>query len=292
MTESCPSCKSDNWKSAKRIVLEGTFNTKGDLSGKSTNPGKLSGGFREFILADRWFSLDSPMNADIEMTTKSGLVEEIRRLMLANSSLLQMPKMPEKPIPFEIKKPSKPEKLKDPTPPVIPTPPIRQKDKIWHAHFVDLMIKIALYSFPVILVISYFSNSIFGVLFGSAIWLIFLPINFYRSFSENKKLDGMHLKNINYYNSRLKIFENDLLLHNEKCRLNEKIFKESSKLYDIEIQECSEKESNYINLLRKFEINYEKYNIESKSVMKMRELLWENSRVCTRCGTAYVVNDI
>ena len=54
----CPSCKSHEWKSARMIVMEGTTNTKGTVKGAVTDLGRLSGGFKEFLLSDRWFSWD------------------------------------------------------------------------------------------------------------------------------------------------------------------------------------------------------------------------------------------
>jgi hypothetical protein len=87
----CPSCKSDNWKSARMVIMEGTTSTTGTLDGTITDPGKLSGGLRNFLLSDRWFSWDYPIEAEIGLTSSTGLVEEVKRLMVHYSSKVQMP---------------------------------------------------------------------------------------------------------------------------------------------------------------------------------------------------------
>ena len=93
----CPSCKSDDWKSAKMVVMEGTTNTAGTLDGKTTDPGRFSGGARNFLLSDRWFSWDYPIEGEIGLTTNTALVEEVKRLMVAHSANSQMPSRPNEP---------------------------------------------------------------------------------------------------------------------------------------------------------------------------------------------------
>jgi len=45
--------------------MEGATNTTGKLDGTITDPGKLSGGMREFLLSDRWFSWGYPIESEI-----------------------------------------------------------------------------------------------------------------------------------------------------------------------------------------------------------------------------------
>ena len=97
----CPSCKSDSWKSAKMVVMEGTTNIKGTLDGTVTDPGKLSGGVRNFLLSDRWFSWDYPLESQIGLTSSTGLVEEVKRFMVAHDSKLNLPAAPVPPPPPE-----------------------------------------------------------------------------------------------------------------------------------------------------------------------------------------------
>jgi hypothetical protein len=101
--EACPSCKSDSWKSAKMVVMEGTTTTEGSLGGAVTNPGAFSGGVRDFLLSDRWFSWDYPIDAQIEFITITGLVEEIKKLMTNNRPQIRKP---------TIKKPTQPDEPK------------------------------------------------------------------------------------------------------------------------------------------------------------------------------------
>ena len=83
--------KCNSLKSAKMVVLEGTTNIKGTLDGAATDPGKLFGGIRNFLLSDRWFSWDYPLEAEIGFTSSTGLVDEVKRLMVAKGSHLIIP---------------------------------------------------------------------------------------------------------------------------------------------------------------------------------------------------------
>ena len=93
----CPSCKSDSWKSAKMVVMEGTTTTTGTLDGKITDPGKLSGSTRDFLLGDRWFSWTYPIETEVGLTSSTSLVEEVKGLMVDHGSKLQMPSPPIEP---------------------------------------------------------------------------------------------------------------------------------------------------------------------------------------------------
>ena len=93
----CPSCKSDSWKSAKMVVMEGTTNTTGTLDGDMKDPGRLSGGIKSFLLSDRWFTWDYPIEAGIGLTSNTALVEEVKRLMVTHSAKSQMPSRPNEP---------------------------------------------------------------------------------------------------------------------------------------------------------------------------------------------------
>jgi hypothetical protein len=52
---------------------------------------------RNFLLSDRWFSWDKPIEANIGLTTSTSLVEEIKRLMVDNSLGFQLPPPPTPP---------------------------------------------------------------------------------------------------------------------------------------------------------------------------------------------------
>lgn len=89
--DTCPSCESNSWKSAKMIVLEGTTFTQGTITGDVTDRGKLSGGVEPFLLGDRWFSWSKSFDAEFESTTTNALVLVVRRLMQEHGSMVPMP---------------------------------------------------------------------------------------------------------------------------------------------------------------------------------------------------------
>ena len=111
----CPSCNSDSWKSAKMVVMEGTTWTTGTIDGTVTDPGRLSGSFKAFLLSDRWFSWDYPIEAKIGLSSSTGLVDEVKRLMVDHASALQMPSPPIRTYPLALKAPIPPKILKKPT---------------------------------------------------------------------------------------------------------------------------------------------------------------------------------
>lgn len=98
MNEKCPKCHSDLWKSAKLLILEGTTNTEGKLDGELVTKGSLSTDARDYFLADRWFSYESPLNAEISSTTTSVLVDEIKNMLVTEASIRPMPLCPSEPL--------------------------------------------------------------------------------------------------------------------------------------------------------------------------------------------------
>lgn len=97
MPESCPKCASPEWKSAKLVVLEGTSNASGTLSGGIVEKGRLRGSAKDFLLANRWFSYDSPLDADFDTTSTTALVDEIRKVLVTEGQKRPMPDAPKEP---------------------------------------------------------------------------------------------------------------------------------------------------------------------------------------------------
>ena len=98
----CPSCKSDNWKSAKMIVMEASSNIRDLTQDSSPDHEPIPGGsFRAFLLSDRWLSLDEQIDFG------GGLVEEVKRMMVSEFSKKPMPSKPSYP-----DKPMPPQKIK------------------------------------------------------------------------------------------------------------------------------------------------------------------------------------
>jgi hypothetical protein len=104
----CPGCQSADWKSARMVIMEGTSSTAASVEGNVTDRGAFSGGFREFLLSDRWFSWDYSVNAGVTFNTSTGLVEEIKALMVKFGENLKIPAEPIKPLKPQIPCPSEP----------------------------------------------------------------------------------------------------------------------------------------------------------------------------------------
>lgn len=273
--DACPSCKSDAWKSAKLVVLEGTSNTQGNISGKITDPGAFSGGLRELLLSDRWFSWDQDINMEVGLTTTSGLVEEVKRLMVANSTLVVMPTKPDEPKKigiFEKIRPIEPKK------PVLEEPEM-PSDKTWGEHFgasTGTAIAFAILAWIIVGIFSSFRN---GVSIAVIIVILSLPINFIRSFWGNDRAKEEYQNKVkNYPKAKeghklaLQKYDQDLIKFKSACKAAEK---------------QSREEAGAIAIYKKQLAEYER---EKNNVLKIRELLWERARVCMRCGTGYLGN--
>jgi hypothetical protein len=78
----CPRCDSNHWKSAKMVVLKGTHLSEGELSGSVRKPGALTGGVRALLLSDYCFTREYSLNLNIELITRSALVDEVKRFMV------------------------------------------------------------------------------------------------------------------------------------------------------------------------------------------------------------------
>ena len=65
MSSTCPKCSNDQWKSARLVIAEGTTNSTSSLTGSITERGSMSINPKDWYLADRWFSYDSPIEADM-----------------------------------------------------------------------------------------------------------------------------------------------------------------------------------------------------------------------------------
>jgi hypothetical protein len=269
----CPSCKSDKWKSAKLIILEGTLNTRGKMSGKTTDPGAFSGGLRELLLSDRWFSWDQDINMELGLTTTSGLVEEVKRLMVANCTLVTMPTEPTEPKKigfFEKIRPKEPKK------PVLEEP-VMPTDKTWGQHFGESTGAAIGFAIITWVVVGSLSNFTTGLALAIIIVTLSLPINFVRSFWGNdrakedyKNKAKNHPKAREDYKAALQKYEQDLIKYKSDCEAAEKQALEEA------------------NAIASYEKKLAEYQREKNNVLKIRELLWERARVCMRCGTGYL----
>ncbi len=127
---SCPKCGSNDWKSAKLIVLEGTTQTTGDIDGSGTTPSMFSGGLNNFLLADAWFSRKFSLQFDVHLTTTTALVGEIKELMTVQAAKIPEPLEPSPPKTLSFRERIEPgrKKAKRPKIPKKPNPPTKPNE--------------------------------------------------------------------------------------------------------------------------------------------------------------------
>ena len=253
------------------IVLEGISHTNRNISGEITQRETFPGNFGDFLMSDRWFTLDYKMDANIGLTTSSGLAEEVRRLMISEASRVQMPIKPVEP---EILKYPVPIKPAVPVEPVIPETP---KDRSNEYHFGKSMFTMGIVSLVVAVLITILSNVIFGIILSSAIFILSIPINFLRASTGNIRAFERHERELARHPDLIEKFKKDVAQYEEDLQF-----------YNIEVEELDLKKDRQYQASVLYREQFAKYELEKGRVLKFRQLLWENSRVCTRCGTAYI----
>lgn len=98
MPTSCPKCKSDMWKSARLVIMEGSTSSQSNITGTITERGSLSGDPKDWYLADRWFSYESPVEAEMTTTTSSLVVDQIKGMLVSAAEGRALPEPPSEPI--------------------------------------------------------------------------------------------------------------------------------------------------------------------------------------------------
>ena len=263
----CPSCKSDNWKSSKLIVLENVSNIEGTISGEISELGILSGNAKAFFLSDRWFTWEKDVDLDVKLSTSNGLVDEVKRLMLSYSNITEMPEPPQPLGFFERVNPKKPKK------PVL-LELEKNIDEPLYIHFLRGTIRwgivIGIVTFLICFFDSYFGYQVDFESFYLFAMLLMMPVIFIRSFSGNAR-------NQKQYEWMVKTYP----------KLKDKHIKDLEK-YEIDYYkyqaECKQKELQDTNEKNK-QLQYEE---KKQNAIMARELLWQRSRICMRCGTAYI----
>lgn len=97
MSSTCPKCSSDQWKSARLVIAEGTTNSTSSITGSITERGSMSINPKDWYLADRWFSYDSPIEADMSTSTSSLIVDQVKEMMVNAAEGRMLPTPPEEP---------------------------------------------------------------------------------------------------------------------------------------------------------------------------------------------------
>jgi len=268
----CPKCDSNDWKSAKLTVLEGTTFSEGSVAGTIREPGQFSGSLRAFLLSEFWFSRDSSFNAQIGLTTRSALVDEVKRFMVESWSKLEKPKRPARPSLglFERINPVMPRKPIEPKISEVPS------WRPWRYFF-----------------IRYFRKTIGLSLFGLIPILIFLPFvvpfylaiavvvsiisSFFGSFKGNEHLRAK-------YDSAVK---NHPTVMKEYQRARRE-FPRKVEQHKEDLAAAREQRMRHEHALNKHKIDLKTYEMQVKELESAKEFLWAHGRVCTRCGVAYL----
>jgi hypothetical protein len=272
----CPKCSGSDWKSAKLIVLEGTTLSEGTASGTITNPGLLSGGARTFLLADRWFSWEHQLDADVQFTTRTGLVDEVKRMLVERAAVFPTPVLPVAPkriSALDRITPSKPTKPKRPAPPTLPTP------RSWFYHFARSVGKLFLYTFLVGIAVGVLATGLFAAYLFLALGLLVIgiPVSFFRAFSGNKRA-------ILSYEKAQSAHETALVKY-QQARV---AFREEVRKFRDECDKAERQEQRQRALVQRYETQMVEYNSRMHQLQEFRESLWERARMCMRCGTAYL----
>lgn len=130
--EACPNCQSSDWKSAKMIVLQGTTFSEVAIDGKVTDPGAFSLNARAFLLSDRWFSWEYQIDADINITTHTALVGEVKKMLIEKAAGFPVPLAPTPPQASRPLSRITPVQPIEPSRPHAPPPPLNYK---WRHYF-------------------------------------------------------------------------------------------------------------------------------------------------------------
>lgn len=312
----CPSCHSDQWKSARLVVLEGTSHSKGNLTGSMTDPGKLSGHISDIFLSDRWFSFNHPIALESEGVTFTAFAESIKAVLVVEGR-----KIPDAVRPANPPTPKEPvaarffgifEKVYTEPMPVLPKPSLPSPPVPVH------WIKRLLFTYvtmPLVLPLAYFgttfafddeaiarineklalvSNPLRDVLsldgFGIdsltsgrilVTLMICLPVMLYFLADYTWNVRGINDLKQAAYEGRISAIK---AAHAKASKQREDDAVDA-------VRHAKELEV-YQHEMKKYKLamaeNQRAYNQELYRVERARSLLWDRVRVCTRCANAYL----
>jgi hypothetical protein len=288
----CPSCKSDVWKSASKVVMEGTTNTKSTITGTVTDAGKFNGGVRELLLSDRWFSWDYPIEADIGLIPSTGLVQNVKRFMVEYGQEVKMPSLPPEPklsksimdawkVILENPEPILPQAPTESKPPEIVKKPEMAGKSTVTSKLVQFLITIVSSIFGLIGINAAFGSNTLTVQSAFIIFpsvIIFVTVKFLNR--KTKIEEENKMKDIENWPETLEQYQKD-----------RETFQEEIERFRIRYEESERKLSEYNKVIEEtacYEKQLAEYETRKNDVLKMREQLWEQARICVQCGTAYL----
>lgn len=290
----CPSCKSDRWQSARTVVLESTPSAQGTFTGTANTAARQSSGVKESLLSDRWFSWNYPIAADSGLNASTGLVQEVKRFMVEYGPAVQMPSPPPEPLPpTSITPISGDVRQNSPVAQAptesIPAGRVREavKRKDPKKSTASSMSALILMVIVVLMVGLPIANAYFGIDF-----LAMLPLFIILAWI-------MTIATIKAINRRTGRVENEPSLEEKENWLetlehyakDRERFQEEAKRFRIRHEESQRKLNEYKRVAEEraiYEQKLSEYEYKKLAVLKTRELLWERTRICMRCGSAYL----
>ena len=293
-SDTCPSCKSDRWNSAMTVVMEGATNTKNTFTATANTAATQSDGVRASLLMDKWFSWDYPIEADMGLNASSGLVQEVKRFMVEYGPAVQIPSFPAKPNLTTSSRNWPNETRQNPIVarlPVDEMPSGKVEEPVTQTEFGQSTLKslparLLLVTVPLIAgvigVYAFFGNDVLAAwpLFISFALMMIIAM-FKPKTSKTKMAEDQHGP---------KDGENlpETLEHYARDRDR---FQEEAERFRVRYEESRRILSEYKNYLEeaaRYEQQLDDYETKKRAALKARELLWERTRLCTRCGTAYL----
>jgi hypothetical protein len=291
--ETCPSCQSDQWKSAKAVILEGTTMTAGQIEGSVRDKGLFGGGTRSFLLSDRWFSRDYAIGAEINLVTITALAETVKTHLVSQAELkpMPLPPAPAKTIGFfERERPSEP--IRPSTEPTIPAPPVAPRNERWQTHFGRALASTLKWSLGLGLLGGILAGLVFGplgfaivILVAAGYFIIASPFVLMNSFSGNDDAKEEYEKQLAAYPAQVELAK-------ERHRNDLVLFEKKYADYQKSLQKAAAQSALEANEVARFERESLAFEAEKRNVVLHREQLWERSRVCSRCSTAYIPDSL
>ena len=291
-SDTCPSCKSHAWKSAVSVVMEGTSNAKNTFAANASTTATHSGDRTASLLSDRWFSWDYPIEADIGLSSSTGLVQEVKRFLAEWGPAVQMPLPPTEPgqntSAMNMRKETSDSLLatQPPTeliPSGIPVKP-KEASKITKT---SMRTRLSIVIVPSLVGLtgaySLFGNDVVAVF---SLLIIFASLMIVAGFQIRKLLITKMSGNESDLKEREKLPQT--LEHYAKDR---KRFQEEAKHFRVRYEKSERRLREYklsTEATAIYELQLAEYGNKRRAVLKARERLWERTRLCIRCGTAYL----
>lgn len=297
-SDTCPSCKSHRWNSAILVVMEGATNAKRTFTATTSTAEQLCGSINGSLLSDRWFSWNCPIEADIGLSSSTGLVQEVKRFMAEFGPDVQMPAPPRIPnpttsisdIPKEFpENPPVAQASTEPTRSGMTEEPATRKEP--GKAKVRSMLRRPLIVIVSLLAVLFGANAFFGndLIAELPLFTACAVIMIIAALKARKMPTAALSEDEARQEERPNWFE---ILAD--CAEDRRNFQEEAERFRIRYEESQRRLSEYKRALEETTVYKQKlaeYKSTKSAVLKARELLWERTRLCMQCGTVYLGPD-